>query len=724
MIGVVDHRSRAAKSNVMTEIETWSKLVDILPIPAALVDGDGRVIHGNRWIDADLGDPLVTSADDEVAPGLRFGVDDRSRWRVRPLTTTGSGRSAEGMEPPFRHGAGPDDDMVCRAGEKCVMLATGEREDSGDHLLRRFFATGDTLFVVYDQWGRIIESNPAWENLLGYSHDEVFGLDSWSLLPPDDGFTQARLEAELREHGRCDSILPMRAADGSYRDVQWALHFDATVGRCFGLGRDVTEEKRLKAELHRRANTDPLTGLANRTQLLDVLNGWLAHDASPAVLFCDLDRFKVVNDSLGHQAGDDLLAELGHRLEAMARAPDAFVARLGGDEFVAVLGQADLTRAVRAAEEMLRIMQEPFVVAGRPVHVTMSIGIAVAGEHPGRPSNRPWDGNDGFGSGRWGATPALDANTLLGQADTAAYKAKQLGRNRLKIFDAELRATVNRRFNVEEGLRRALDDDRIEVHYQPIVQLPGTGIIGMEALVRWRDDDGRLIGPGDFLDVADEAALLGVIGRRVMERAMATAADFARRGRSLWVSVNVSASELSDGDFGDRLLGIIADADLDPGLVVLEITESAVLHTDAALPTLSRLRQAGLRVGLDDFGTGFSSLAHLRELPIDVVKIDRTFVRDLIHGNVTRALTASLVDLCRALGLLVILEGVETTEQASAVEQVGGSLAQGFLFYRPMPRSDLESILGLSDRPPRRQSSPGHSARSRSPVRSHQTVEP
>ncbi len=633
----------AAGQATEASVASWSAMLSVLPIPAALVDADGFVIATNRWIDAKPGDALIAPADEAVAPGLAFGVDSTSRWRVRPLDEAAT-----------------------------VLVATGEREDAGDHLLRKFFSSGDALFVVYDQAGRIIESNAAWENLLGYDHQEMFGFDSWTLLRPGDKRTRIDVEAELRRHGRCEPAFEMRAADGSYRMVQWALHFDTTVGRCFGIGRDVTEEDKQTAELERRAYTDELTGLANRARFIDELHSWFTASNTPAVLFCDLDHFKVINDSLGHQAGDQLLSQLAGRLSKLAISKDSLVARLGGDEFVILLGNADQDRAVCAAKEVLATMSMPFEIGGRPVHGSMSIGIAVADR-----------------------SRAGTADELLSEADTAAYKAKGLGRSRFVVFDRELRAAVDRRFNVEEGLHYAIENDKLEVFYQPIVTLPSGGVVGVEALIRWRNEDGELIGPGGFLDVAEEAGLMPQISRIVLRSAAEVGAEFARAGRDLVVSVNVDGQDLADTGFVERTLQTLTDTGMSPHKLLLEITESAVYNTESSLPLLRDLRSHGIRIGLDDFGTGFSSLAHLRELPIDVVKVDRSFVADLVNDDVTRAVTASLVSLCGALGLKVVLEGIETTEHASAVEQIGGTMAQGYLFHRPMPIDQLRQLLGL-----------------------------
>ncbi len=616
-------------------------MIGVLPIPAAVVDQQGRVVSANRWIQATVGQALVTPADEEVAPGLRFGVDRTSRWRVRRLDDAGY-----------------------------LLLATAEREDAGDHLLRRFFASHDSLFVVYDQAGRVIESNQAWNQLLGYSSSDVFGLDSWTLLPPTDLETRARVEEDLRLMGHSEPRFQMRAANGTYRDIQWALHFDTNVGRCFGIGRDVTEELRAHDELRQRAYTDDLTQLANRAKLLEVLGGHLEGSGQPAVLFCDLDRFKVINDSLGHQAGDSLLADLGRRLKDLQQDGDVLVARIGGDEFVAVLASSDHGGATAVAEQILETLTEPFLLKGRSVHVAMSIGIAVA-----TPGER------------------VTAEELLAHADLAAYQAKKSDREGYVLFDERLRSAADRRFNVELGLRSALDDNRIEVHYQPIVRLPGSGIVGIEALVRWRTEDGWLRTPGHFLDVAEDAGMMPEIDHRVLRRAMIDGASVIRDGRPLFVSVNVSGAELTSTDYVERVLQLAQDTGFDPTNLVLEITESTFLLANSVRPTLEALREAGVRIALDDFGTGYSSIAHLRELSVDIVKVDRTFVQNLPSDQVTNSVTNALVQLCRILGLTVVMEGVETTDHASAAEQMGGELAQGYLFYRPMPYEQFVSLI-------------------------------
>ncbi|BAN03723.1 putative bifunctional diguanylate cyclase/phosphodiesterase [Ilumatobacter coccineus] len=638
-----DERSKPATSTETPELDAWSAVVDAMPIPGALVSVDGEVLAANRWLDVAVGDPLFREEPlDHIVP-LRSGVDG-ARWRARPIDERGD-----------------------------VLLATQEHEDAGDHLLRRFFANGDALFVVYDQAGLIIESNAAWEELLGYTTEEIFGIDSWSLLPDDEVSDRERVERELREDGRSETCFQMRTADGSYRRVRWTLQFDISVGRCFGIGRDVTEEDMVTAELEHRATHDELTGVANRSQLVAHLDEVIDAGGHPSLLFCDLDRFKVVNDSLGHLAGDQVLAQLAQRIDSLDLGDDALVSRFGGDEFIVMLDDGGEARARLVAARLLDCLERPFEALGRTVHLTMSIGICFQNKENLR-----------------------TVDEMLRDADRAAYEAKSLGRKRCVIFDEGLRDEAERRFEIEAGLRRAFDHGEIVAHFQPIVSVPDGEIVGAEALVRWQTPE-QLVLPGEFLDVAADAGLLPRVSRLVISATVAAAERLAAGGRPLQMSINVSDPELHIAGFAADLIDRVARADLDPSMFLIEVTESMVLTTGRAIEVLGELRAAGFRIALDDFGTGFSSLAHLRELPVDVVKVDRTFVADLLDDEVAYAVTTSLVTLCDALGLDVIMEGIETPLQASAVELIGCRLAQGFLYHHAMPISELERLVGSTE---------------------------
>lgn len=622
------------------DFPAWDTVVQAMPIPAALVDGAGRVLTANRWLDADPGDQLLRPAPGETIGTLRFSISG-GRWRVVPL----------------------DEDRT-------IMLATGERQRSEDQLMRQFFSAGDSLlFVVYDQAGLIVEHNEAWDRLLGYPSDDVFGTDAWSLLPEEEQTERKRVEATLREDGKTEAVFKMRTKSGDYRQIRWVLRFDKSVGKCFGIGRDITDEAEVTAELERKAFHDQLTGLANRARLLERLEDAFAHGASPSLLFCDLDKFKAVNDSLGHQAGDVLLASLAHRLSSIDLGDDVTLARLGGDEFVVLLEHGGEERACRQADRLLTCLQEPFEVSGRLIHLTMSVGISSTETSTERTTSR-----------------------LLGDADTAAYVAKDRGRNQWVVFDAGLHAAAALRFELEVELREALVDGHIEAHYQPIVEVASGRVIGAEALVRWRHGN-RLMRPGEFLDVAEDAGLMARLGGLVIDETIIVAQRFASAGHPTLMSINVSDPELESPSFAEDLFEQVTSAGLEPDSFLIEITESAASAIDTMLPILQELRTMGFHLSLDDFGTGYSSLAHIRGLPIDVVKVHRSFVAGLVDDKLTGAVTSSLIDLWRALDLVVIVEGVETVEQAAVVERIGATIAQGYLLHRPMPRHELEELV-------------------------------
>lgn len=430
------------------------------------------------------------------------------------------------------------------------------------------------------------------------------------------------------------------------------------------------EQEQRSAELHRRATTDGLTGISNRSQILQTLEASLRAAERPAVLFCDLDNFKEVNDSHGHMIGDLLIAAVAERLKNLWASDSAFLGRLGGDEFLIVLPHADIAEAVEGVEALLDAMKVPFSVGGCVLEAGMCVGIT-ASEHD---------------------QLAETSEQLLQQADTALYEAKATGVGQYAVFDQVMRNTVLRRRAVEQEMRDAIDTGGIVSYYQPIVELVSGSIIGVEALARLRTADGKIVPPGGFLEEAKQAGLLPTIGHMVLRDALELGATMRRAGVDLELSVNVSAQELLSENFVEGVLEAIEDSSVEPDHLVVEITESSVINSDAAFGPLERLRLHGIQIALDDFGTGFSSLAHLRTLPIDRVKVDRSFLRDLLHDERTYAITRSLIKMCEDLDLHVVLEGVETREEAVEARRLGGEFAQGYFFHRPMPSAQLVDL--------------------------------
>lgn len=432
--------------------------------------------------------------------------------------------------------------------------------------------------------------------------------------------------------------------------------------------RDAFEQSRERA-LH-----DALTGLPNRILLLDRLEQALArrhrHPARTAVLFIDIDRFKWINDSLGHDAGDSLLTELAHRLVAAARPGDT-VARFGGDEFVVLcedVGNED--DAASFARRLAEVVRSPITIDAHEITPTISTGIALARA----------DGNE-------------TASALVRDADTAMYRAKEGGRDRYEIYDAEMRVRAQRHLGTESALRRALARGELVVVYQPVIDLATQGVIGVEALVRWDLPEGGRLRPESFIPLAEETGLIVPIGELVLDTACHQLAAWNRDGPlqlDLTVAVNLSAHQLITTGLTEAVRRAVTSAGLAPGILCLEITESVLLEdADASIDGVGQLKALGVRVGVDDFGTGFSSLTHLKRYPLDVMRIDKSFIEDLAVDRHGRVIVAALVDLAHAFGLRVIAEGVETAQQASLLAAVGCEAAQGFLWSEPLDADDL-----------------------------------
>ncbi len=430
-------------------------------------------------------------------------------------------------------------------------------------------------------------------------------------------------------------------------------------------------------EIRHRALHDPLTGLPNRVLFVDRLDQALAHTKREGrrvgVMFCDLDQFKLVNDSLGHEAGDELLGAVAPRLTGILRPGDT-VARFGGDEFGILVPDADSIRDVtRVAERVAGALSSPFVLRGREHYVTASIGIAVS------------DGQDA-------------SEALIRDADLAMYRAKERGRGHYEIFDQLMRARAVDHLRTENDLRRALERDELRVHYQPVVSLSSGRITGFEALVRWQHPDRGLLPPAEFIPLAEESGLIVDIGDRVLELACAQAAGWHAENPDappLGISVNISARQLADRSFPDRVHKVLRETDLQPVCLSLEVTETMLVDDhDGPDEGFRRLKELGVGLVLDDFGTGFSSLGYLRRFPFDLLKIDRSFVDQIGSDTANSAIVTAVAGIAEALGVGVVAEGVETEAQLQAVTALGCHYAQGYLFSRPVPAAEATELLG------------------------------
>ena len=435
----------------------------------------------------------------------------------------------------------------------------------------------------------------------------------------------------------------------------------------------VLEQERVQEQLRHRALHDPLTGLANRELLLDRLDQALARarrdSRAIAVLFLDVDHFKLVNDSLGHGVGDDLLVALAATIGRQLREVDT-AGRLGGDEFVVVL--EDLSgpaEAIVVAERVLVAVREPLRLGGEQVRTSLSIGISVASATSTGPE-------------------------LLAEADTALYRAKASGRGRWEVFDADMRSQALAHLALRTELVTAVALDQFRLHYQPIVDLRSGAALGYEALLRWEHPTRGLLLPGIFLEVLEDSDADSPVAEWVLERACSDAAAWPLA--DLFVSVNVSPRQLSRPDLARRVAAVLERTGLPPGRLWIEVTEDRPLDAHQDVADVTRLRELGVHVALDDFGTGYAGLTYLQRLPADVLKVDRVFVSQLEHDPVSRGIVGAVVGLARVLGLRIVAEGVETSGQAAALRKLGVPYAQGFLFGRPGP---LPGSSVFTDRP-------------------------
>jgi diguanylate cyclase (GGDEF)-like protein/PAS domain S-box-containing protein len=531
--------------------------------------------------------------------------------------------------------------------------------------------------------GRCLYISPSVEGVLGYPRRqwlEERGL--WDrLLHPDDEERVVSNEAQCARSGE-KLVQEYRLCSADGRDVwirdEMTVVFDRQTGEdplFYGVFLDVSDRKRMETELERLALYDPLTGLPNRALFGDRLRQVLSRrgrEAATAVYFLDLDRFKRINDSLGHGAGDAVLREVAERLASVVR-PEDTVARFGGDEFTILCESVGgVLEAVAIADRLQRPLRNPLSLGGAELRLSASIGVALVEAD---------DNGDG--------------QHLIEDADAAMYRAKERGGARTELFDSAMRENAVRAMRIEQELQRALEEGELRLHYQPSVDLATGQVVGAEALVRWEHPKRGLIVPDRFLGVAEETGLIVPLGTWVLGEACQQLAEWQGRPETahLHLSVNLSARELTHPDAVSTVLSAVRESGIDPRSLTIEVTEStAMADGDTGFRALRDLSGVGIRVAIDDFGTGYSSLEQLRRMPVDIVKVDRSFVSGMAADSTDREIVAAVVGMGRALKLCVVAEGIETPEQADALRELGCDIGQGFLYAKALPAAELEEL--------------------------------
>ena len=580
------------------------------------------------------------------------------------------------------------------AGLWCAALAYGawyflrapRRAGSGPEATRRavFEQWPTTALMLDPETLRIVAANPAALRNTGYSFEDVRTIPFTELFSAD-GADESLLLTRLQEATtRAPMELRQRCKDGSIRDVEASAHRIMLDGRpVFAVAvHDVTTRRVVESQMLQRhqqldhlAHHDQLTGLPNRLYLAahlpDAIAEAKASGAVLAVLFLDLDRFKHVNDSRGHETGDKLLKTVAQRIRSTMRAQDVVV-RMGGDEFVIVMKDIKNTEKVNeAAERINQALSAPMVVDGRTLVTTVSIGVALY----------PRDG--------------LDMGELLRHSDTAMYQAKDRGRNNFQLFSPAMDRRLKERIAVEASLRTALQTRQLEVHYQPIVEIETHRVVALEALMRWKHPSQGFVRPDRFVRIAEEAGLIVPIGDFVLQRAVEDMVRWRQKGAEVVpVAINVSAVQLQRSNLAETITKLTRQHGLEPTMLQIEITESAVFERreagarEASEDAVGRLRELGVHIAIDDFGTGYSSLSYLKRWRVDTLKIDRSFVRDLVTDMSDLAIVSAIIAMARHLHIEVVAEGIEGWPQLEKLRHLGCSYAQGYLFARPAAAED------------------------------------
>lgn len=543
-------------------------------------------------------------------------------------------------------------------------------------------AAADAIIQI-DSEDSVIYWNDAAETMFGYSAEEIVGntLHEY-IIPPQDRKKHIEGIKRFRKTGsgplrkqpfECSAL----RKDGTEFSIEAALSSVKVGDEWYGVGvvRDITNRKASEEKMEYLPCHDSLTGLPNRTLFLEHLMHAIArarrHGEMPTIFFIDLDQFKLINDTLGHRTGDTLLQGISERLKASIRQSDT-LAYHSGDEFLLLVNDLKRVEEIKSvAEKVVSLFEAPFTCGEHTFAVTVSFGISVY----------PHDGED--------------AETLLKNADTALYEAKEDGRNTYRLYNATMYDKISRKVELEKRLRMALENEEFLLHYQPQVDAVTGEVDGVEALVRWQSTDEGLVSPGEFIPVAEASGLIVPLGEWILRTACLQSMMWQERGlQTVNMAVNISMRQFKDKGFVATVERILDETHLNPDRLELELTESIVMaDVDATIETLHALKGMGIRLSIDDFGTGYSSLSYLKRMPINMLKVDQSFVRDITTDPNDAAIARATIEMARSMELEVIAEGVETVEQLKVLSDLQCRKIQGYLFSRPLPPHEIKRYL-------------------------------
>ncbi len=668
-------------------------VLDAIPNPVYFKDREGRYgIYNRAWDELFGGgrDWKGKTAHDLFEPELAAEHHARDRellerpasaaYEVRAPTSTGEVRELLHNKVSFVDQQGEVAGLIGVITDVTRYKETERALEASEARFRVLTESSMDLISVVDAEGTLLYQSPALRHLLGFEPSETLGRNVLDLVHRDDleGARNALRRVLEARHTSEPVELRLRHRNGLWRTFE-SLGINCLAnphihGIVFN-SRDVTDRKVIQQRIQHLAYHDNLTGLPNRSLLQDRLSHSIARAErgghKVGVLFIDLDNFKNINDTLGHDVGDELLRQVARRLSECVRLEDT-IARQGGDEFIVLLDTLETTRAASVvAQKVLNALRRAFALGGIEQHVSASVGIALY----------PDDGRD--------------PQTLLKSADTAMFHGKALGKNTYQYFTAQMNVAVQRRMTLESALRRAVLQKDFLLEYQPQVDLDSGEILAVEALVRWKTEDSGIVMPGDFIPLAEETGLISEIGEWVLREGCRQEKEWQDRGLARRrMAINLSARQFADRGFLDMVTRVLAETGLDPACLELEITETQVMRqTEGMISLLGRLSDMGIQLAIDDFGTGYSSLSYLKKLPIQKLKIDQSFVRDITVDPNDTAIVVAIINMARSLDLGTIAEGVESAGQLALLRSKGCRVGQGYYFSPPLDAQRLYPLL-------------------------------